>query len=119
MKAAKADLVNMLNKPVKDTTRAKSTAMKALQDVESIKQKIKDTANFAKAQEQMKQFQKGMGKPADDSGPIGKAHGDRPVELDHRRRVEPAQSAVQLGDLRPVGGLGIRSLDLQGGDRGL
>src|SRR4051794_24838635 len=35
IKAAKVELANMLAKPVKDTTRAKSTALKALQDVES------------------------------------------------------------------------------------
>jgi hypothetical protein len=52
-------------------------------------------------------------------GPVGQADGDRAVELDHRRRVERAEGAVELGDLRPVGGLGVRGLDLQGCDRGL
>jgi hypothetical protein len=97
VKAVKQDLVNMLAKPVKDTTRAKSTAMKALQDVDSIKQKIKDTANFAKAQEQMKQFQKGMGKPADDSGPIGKAHNNM-AKGEFTEAIEDINSAVKNFD---------------------
>jgi hypothetical protein len=74
IKAAKAELHNMLAKPGKDLPRAKSTALKALQDVDAIKQKIKDTQNFAKAENQMRQWKQGVGKPADDSGPVGKAH---------------------------------------------
>jgi hypothetical protein len=74
IKAAKAELHNLLAKPGKDLPRAKSTALKALQDVDAIKQKIKDTQNFAKAENQMRQWKQGVGKPADDSGPVGKAH---------------------------------------------
>ena len=40
-------------------------------------------------------------------GPVGQADGDRTVELDHRRRVELCERAVELGDLRPVGRLGV------------
>src|SRR5262245_38109938 len=36
--------------------------------------------------------------------PLGHTDGDRAVELDHGRRVEPDQSAEQLRYLRPVGG---------------
>jgi len=90
IKAAKADLQNLLAKPVKDTTRAKSTAMRALQDVESIKQKIKDTANFAKAEQMKQNWQKGLGKPADDTGPVGKAH-------DHMSKGEFTEAIEELG----------------------
>jgi hypothetical protein len=90
IKAAKADLQNLLAKPVKDTTRAKSTALRALQDVESIKQKIKDTANFAKAEQMKQNWQKGLGKPADDTGPVGKAH-------DHMSKGEFTEAIEELG----------------------
>ena len=90
IKAARAELANMLSKPVKDTTRARSTALKALQDVESIKQKTKDTANFAKAEEAKKQWQKGLGRPADDSGPVGKAH-------DHMSKGEFTEAIEEIG----------------------
>ena len=72
IKVAKAELTNMLARPTKDTSKARSTALKALQDVESIKQRIKDTQNFAQAENQMKSWRQNM-KPADDSGPVGKA----------------------------------------------
>ena len=52
-------------------------------------------------------------------GAGGEADGDGAVELDHGRRVQLHQRPVELGDLRPVGRLGVRGLDLQGGDRRL
>ena len=47
--------------------------------------------------------------------PLGEPDGDRAVDLDDRRRRDPAERAVELGDLRPVGRLG----DVLQGDRGL
>ena len=97
IKAARAELQNLLAKPVKDTTRAKSTALKALQDVDSIKQKIKDTANFARAQDQMKQWKQGMGKPADDTGPVGKAH-NHMAKGEFTEAIDELASAVKNFD---------------------
>jgi hypothetical protein len=53
------------------------------------------------------------------SGSICQPDGDGAVELDHRRRVEPAKRAVKLCDLRPIRGLFVLRLDLQGCDRSL
>src|SRR5688500_18701017 len=97
IKAAKAELQNLLARPVKDTTRAKSTALKALQDVDSIKQKIKDTKNFADAQNQMRQFKQNMGKPMDESGPVGKAHASM-AKGEFTEAIEQLSSAVKKFD---------------------
>jgi hypothetical protein len=97
VKAARAELTNLLNKPVKDTTRAKSTALKALQDVESVKQKIKDTKNFALAEQAQKQWKQGLNKPADDSGPVGKAH-DQMSKGEFTEAMENISSAVKNFD---------------------
>ena len=97
VKAARAELQNLLNRPVKDTTRAKSTALKALQDVESIKQKIKDTRNFALAEQAQKQWRQGLNKPADDSGPIGQAH-NQMTKGEFTEAMENISSAVKNFD---------------------
>ena len=97
IKAQRAELQNLLNKPVKDTTRARSTALKALQDVESIKQKIKDTKNFALAEQAQKQWKQGLNKPADDSGPVGKAH-DQMSKGEFTEAMENISSAVKNFD---------------------
>jgi len=72
IKAAKAELQNLLARPIREPSKARSTALRALQDVDSIRQKIKDTKNFAEAQNQFKAWKTAM-QPIDESGPVGKA----------------------------------------------
>jgi len=74
IKVAKAELTNLMARPYKDPGRAKTTAMKAIEDMESIRQKIKDIQNTAEAQNQIKNWRNNVKKPSDDSGPVGKAH---------------------------------------------
>jgi hypothetical protein len=74
IKVAKAELTNMLARPIKDTSRARSTALQALKDVDSLRQKIAETKNFAEAQNAAKNWRNNVKQPADDSGPVGKAH---------------------------------------------
>ncbi|MFK4085276.1 hypothetical protein ACI2LF_14280 [Kribbella sp. NPDC020789] len=50
---------------------------------------------------------------------IGHREGDRAVQLDHRRRREPGQLGVQLGNPGPVGLRHIRCDRVTGRDRGL
>jgi hypothetical protein len=97
IKAARAELQNMLARPIKDTSRIKSTAQKALENVESIKQKIKDTQNFAKAEQQKQQWKQGLNKPADDSGPVGKAH-DHMAKGEFTEAIDELSSAVKNFD---------------------
>jgi len=51
--------------------------------------------------------------------PVGHAHGDGPVQLDHGRRRELAELGVQPGDQPPVGVSGPRGGRVAGGDRRL
>jgi hypothetical protein len=74
IKVAKAELTNLMARPYKDPGRAKTTALKAIEDMESIRQKIKDIQNTAEAQNQLKNWRNNVRQPADDSGPVGKAH---------------------------------------------
>ncbi len=48
--------------------------------------------------------------------PVGHPDRDRPVDLDHRRRIEPGEGAIEQGDLRPVGVVEACRLCVQRGD---
>ena len=52
-------------------------------------------------------------------GAVGHRDGDRAVQLDHRRGVDPPQRAVERRDLRPVGVLRPRGARVERGDRRL
>ena len=71
---AKKELLAMRNKPDVDSERARSTAQKAVQDVQqAIKDRIKQNQNYAITQEEMREF-KNMAPPSDQTGPIADAH---------------------------------------------
>ena len=76
MKIAKRDLEDLLKRPSLDPDRAKSTAEKAVQNVQqAIKNKIQENKEFAVTQQEMKDF-KDLAPPADDAGPVAQAHRD-------------------------------------------
>lgn len=70
---AKKELEQALHGPIADTSRAQIRAKKALEDVDAIKQKIKENAQFATAQNEMKSFNQ-MRKPSGENGPVADAH---------------------------------------------
>lgn len=74
IKVARAELSAMLARPIKDPTKATRTAQRAMEDVNSIRQKIKESQNFAQAENQQKAWKNHIRQPSDDSGPVGKAH---------------------------------------------
>ena len=51
--------------------------------------------------------------------PVAHRHGNRPVQLDHRRWVRARQEVVQSDDPIPVGGRGGGGLRVRRGDRRL
>ncbi len=73
IQTAKREIEALLRKPIMEPAKAKATAQKALENVESIKDKIKDAQQFAQAQNEMKTF-RSMPGPQDNSTPVGKAH---------------------------------------------
>jgi hypothetical protein len=71
---AKRDLLAMRGKPSLDPERAKSTAQKAVEEIQNaIKEKIQANKDFAVTQADMREF-KNMTPPADETGPIADAH---------------------------------------------
>jgi hypothetical protein len=74
LKQAKANLQAMLDHPISDPNKAKRTAVQALQDLnESIKNRVKESAKYAEAQNQAKMF-RSMQKPVEGQGPVSDAH---------------------------------------------
>jgi hypothetical protein len=74
IRLAKTDLQAALNQPITDPSKANRTAVKALQDVnEAIKQQIKNSSQYAEAQNEMKMM-RSMQAPAPGQGPVSDAH---------------------------------------------
>ena len=73
---AKHDLQELLKRTSFEPDKAKSTAQKAVQDIQqAIKEKIEQNKNYAISQEEMKEF-KNMAPPATENGPVADAHRD-------------------------------------------
>jgi len=74
IRIAKRDLEEMLRRPSIEPERARSTAEKAVQNVQqAIKSKIQENKDFAVTQQEMKDF-KDLAPPSDDAGPVAQAH---------------------------------------------
>lgn len=72
IQAAKRDFEALLRRPIKEPNRVRPTVLKALEDVQAIKQKIENAKNFAEAEQDMKML--GLKGPKDDeTGPVADA----------------------------------------------
>jgi hypothetical protein len=100
IKLARQDLADALRRPVDDPVAAQKKAENALQEMESIKQQIKDQAKYADAQNAMKALQS-LPKPSDESGPIADAQ-DALSRGDLSQAVQSLESAVDNFDKKPA-----------------
>ncbi len=100
IKLARQDLADALKRPVDDPIAAQKKAENALQEMESIKQQIKDQGKYADAQNAMKALQS-LPKPTDQSGPIADAQ-DALSKGDMSQAVQSLESAVDNFDKKPA-----------------
>jgi chemotaxis protein histidine kinase CheA len=71
VKLAKDAILQQLNQPISDPSKANRTAAKALQDVnEAIKNEIKRNQNFAEAENEAKMLRQLQQMPIDETGPM-------------------------------------------------
>ena len=97
VRAAKLDLERMIQQSkISDPTKAKATAQRALQEVNSIREKIKNAGQFAQAENDMKVF-RSMPGPTDVSTPVGKAH-DLIKKAQFTEAINNLQDAVKKFD---------------------
>lgn len=72
IEAAKREIMAHREAPNLNEPAARQSAMKAIQNMEEIKQKVKDAQKYAKAQNEMKEFTKGLGQTPNDKSLVGK-----------------------------------------------
>jgi hypothetical protein len=96
IKLARQDLTDMLKKPIDDPVGAQRKAASALQEMESIRQKIKDQEQFAEAQNEMKALQS-MAPSGDDKSPISQAQ-NAIIKGNFADAVDDLKSAVDNFD---------------------
>jgi len=73
IQTAKREIEALLRKPIAEPAKARATAQKALENVDAVKDKIKNQMQFAQAQNEMKMF-RSMPGPSQPDSPVGKAH---------------------------------------------
>jgi hypothetical protein len=96
IKLARQDLTAMLKRPMDDPVGAQRKAQSALQEMESVRQKIKDQEQFAEAQNEMKALQS-MAPSADDKSPISQAQ-NAIIKGNFSDAVDDLKSAVDNFD---------------------
>jgi hypothetical protein len=96
IKLARQDLADALKRPVDDPVAAQKKAENALQEMESIKQQIKDEGKFADARNAMRALES-LPKSSDEAGPIADAQ-DALSKGDLTQAVESLKSAVDNFD---------------------
>jgi len=100
IKLARQDLADALKRPVDDPVAAQKKAENALQEMESIKQQIKDEGKFADAQNAMRALQS-LPKSSDEAGPIADAQ-DALSKGDLSQAVQSLKSAVDDFNNKPA-----------------
>ena len=94
---AKKDLENLLNQPINDPAQANRTAFKALQQSqEAIKDEIKNSDQFAKAQSDQKMLQS-LTPTQDEQGPVADAQRDI-AKGDFAKAIENLNAAADKFD---------------------
>src|SRR6202042_408440 len=90
---AKKDLENLLSQPINDPAQANRTAFKALQQSqEAIKDEIKNSDQYARAQTDQKMLQS-LNPTPDEQGPVADAQRDI-AKGDFAKAVENLNAAV-------------------------
>jgi hypothetical protein len=94
---AKKDLENLLNQPINDPAQANRTAFKALEQAdEAIKEEIKNSDQFARAQSDQKML-RSLSPSPDEQGPVADAQRDI-AKGDFAKAIENLSAAVDKFD---------------------